>query len=109
MPAESRIAIRVKPGASRTTVGGEYGAPAPGSGQGDGNGRGSGSLVVAVKERAVDGKATAAALTALAKALGVPPRTVRLVAGAAARDKIVAIEDPPPDLAARIEALRAAR
>jgi uncharacterized protein len=113
MPAESRIAIRVKPGAGRTTVGGEYGAPASGSGGGDGNGRGSasgtGRLVVAVKERAVDGKATAAALTALAKALGVPPRTVRLVAGAAARDKIVAIEDPPPDLAARIEALRAAR
>lgn len=65
--------------------------------------------MVAVRERAVDGKATAAALTALAQALGVPSRTLRLVSGAAARDKIVAIADPPPDLAARIEALRGRR
>ena len=98
LPAESKIVIRVKPGAARTRVGGEYAGPAYG-GQG-------GSLVVAVRERAVDGKATAAALAALAEALGVPPRTLRLVSGAASRDKIIAIADPPPDLAARIEALR---
>lgn len=68
-----------------------------------------GSLIVAVRERAVDGKATAAALAALAQVLDVPARSLRLVAGAAGRDKIVAVTDPPPDLAARLDALRAAR
>lgn len=125
-----RIQIRVKPGASRTAVGGEYGAPVAGRSDGgdavsgggghdggradtdgavrDGDG-GGGSLVVAVQERAVDGKATAAALTALAKALRIAPRTVRLVSGATSRDKIVAVDDPPSDLAARVQALRGAR
>ena len=101
MPAEARIVIRVKPGAARTEVGGEYG--------GASFGRSGGSLVVAVRERAVDGKATAAALAALAQALGVPARTLRLVTGAASRDKIIAIEDPPPDLEAKVQALRTAR
>jgi uncharacterized protein YggU (UPF0235/DUF167 family) len=96
---EPRIVVRVKPGAARTRVGGEYGGPAFG---------GAGSLVVAVRERAVDGKATAAALAALAEALGVPAWTLRLVSGATGRDKIIAIADPPPDLADRIAALRAA-
>jgi uncharacterized protein YggU (UPF0235/DUF167 family) len=89
----ARLAIRVKPGAGRTKVAGAYGA--------------QGALVVAVPERAVDGKATAAALKALAAALGVPGRAVRLVSGATSRDKIVEIEDPPGDLAARLDALRA--
>ncbi len=92
-----RIAIRVKPGASRTKVGGAYGAA-------DGA---EGALVVAVQERAVDGKATAAALRALAAALGVPGRGVRLVSGATSRDKIVEILDPPAGLEELLRGLRA--
>jgi uncharacterized protein YggU (UPF0235/DUF167 family) len=72
-----RISIRVRPGASRTSVGGSY----------------DGALVVRVSERAVDGKATAAALTAVAKALGVPIRDVTLVAGATSRTKTVEVPD----------------
>jgi uncharacterized protein YggU (UPF0235/DUF167 family) len=98
-----RVAIRVKPGASRTRVGGTYGGTHGADGAHD---EGS-ALVVAVSERAVDGKATEAALRALAAALGVPGRSIRLVSGAASRAKIVEIHDPPGDLAARLNALRA--
>ncbi|WP_034277695.1 DUF167 domain-containing protein [Actinospica robiniae] len=87
-----RLGIRVKPGAARTRAGGSYGD--------------AGALVVAVTERAVDGKATAAALAALARALGVPRAAVTLVSGATSRDKVVRVEHPPADLADRIRALR---
>ena len=94
-----RVAIRVKPGASRTKVGGTYGAD---------HARGAeGALVVAVQERAVEGKATNAALKALAAALGVPGRKIRLVSGATSRDKIVEILDPPAGLAQLLDGLRA--
>ncbi len=86
-----RIAIRVRPGASRTRVGGAHGD----------------RLVVAVTARAVDGAATAAALAALADALGVRPRHVTLVAGATSRDKVVEVSDEVVDAAvhARLAAL----
>ena len=87
-----RLAVRVKPGAARGRVGGSYGD--------------TGALVVAVTERAVDGKATAAALRALAKALGVSRSAVTLVSGATSRDKVVQVDDPPADFAGRVEALR---
>jgi hypothetical protein len=48
-----------------------------------------GALVVRVSARAVDGKATAAALAAVAAAFGVRPHEVTLVSGAASRMKIV--------------------
>jgi uncharacterized protein YggU (UPF0235/DUF167 family) len=48
-----------------------------------------GALVVRVSARAVDGKATAAALAAVAKAFGVRPQAVVLVSGATSRMKIV--------------------
>lgn len=92
-----RIAVRVKAGASRTRVGGVY----PGCVYGD-----DGALIVAVQERAVDGKATEAALRALARALGVPRRCVTLVAGAASRDKLVSVEAPPDSLIGRLAVLR---
>ncbi len=87
-----RVAIRVRPGASRTSVGGLHGD----------------RLVVAVTARAVDGAATEAALRALADALGVRPRHVRLVSGATSRDKLVDVEDDAADdLVERLERLRA--
>jgi hypothetical protein len=102
-----RIAIRVKPGASRTKVGGTYPPQADGDGA-DGSGHvPEGALVVAVQERAVDGKATAAALKALADALGVPGRKIRLISGSTSRDKLVEVLDPPTGLRQRLDGLRA--
>lgn len=72
-----RVTVRVKPGSARPGVGGSYGD----------------ALVVAVRERAVNGKATQAALDALASAIGCARRDVRLVTGAASRTKIVEIPD----------------
>ncbi|MBI1377527.1 MAG: DUF167 domain-containing protein [Frankiales bacterium] len=95
MPASHRLAVRVRPGASRTRVGGWYGEAAAGSA----------ALVVAVGARAVDGAATEAVLAAVAEALGVRRRQVVLVHGRTSRDKLLEILDPPPDVAARIEAL----
>ncbi len=71
----ARIPIRVKPGASRARVGGAHGD----------------RLVVAVSARAVDGKATEAALDAVADAFGARRRQVRLASGATSRDKVVEI------------------
>lgn len=94
MPAPLRVAVRVRPGASRTRVGGAYG---------DGP---DAPLVVAVTARAVDGAATEAVLRAVADAVGVRARQVLLVHGATSRDKLVEIIDPPEDAAARVSALR---
>jgi uncharacterized protein YggU (UPF0235/DUF167 family) len=92
--AEARVLLRVRPGASRTAVGGCYPGP-----------RGP-ALVVAVTARAVDGRATEAALRAVAAALGVRPAAVALVSGGTSRDKIVAVDPAPADLADRLAALR---
>jgi uncharacterized protein YggU (UPF0235/DUF167 family) len=79
------IAIRVKPGASRTAVGGSHAGPyGP-------------ALIVAVGARPVDGKATEAALKALAGALLVRPSALRLKAGAASRDKLVELPERLPE------------
>jgi uncharacterized protein YggU (UPF0235/DUF167 family) len=83
---ELRVPIRVRPGAARPRVGGAYDGP---------RGR---ALVVAVAARAVDGRATEAALRAVAEALEVPRRAVTLVSGATSRDKLVAIARPPARL-----------
>ncbi|MGY4643293.1 DUF167 domain-containing protein [Cellulomonas sp. URHB0016] len=88
-----RVALRVRPGASRTSVGGLHGD----------------RLVVAVTARAVDGAATDAALRALADALGVRHRHVTLVSGATSRDKVVEVaEGAVADLPARLDRLRGA-
>jgi uncharacterized protein YggU (UPF0235/DUF167 family) len=88
------LAIRVRPGSSRTAVGGRYDGPyGP-------------ALVVAVQAPAVDGRATEAAVRAVADALGVKPRAVRVKAGQTSRDKLLEIADPPRDLAQRVETLR---
>jgi uncharacterized protein len=81
-----RIAIRVKPGSARPGVGGEH----------------AGALVVAVRARAVDGKATEAALAAVARAFGVRRSAVRLVSGAASRIKVVDIDAGDPQVLAAL-------
>lgn len=88
------IPVRVRPGASRTKVGGSYAGPL------------GSALVVAVTAPAVDGRATEAARKALAAALRVRPADVRLRAGAASRDKLFEVDDPPADLGDRVSALR---
>jgi uncharacterized protein len=63
------------------------------------------ALVVSVTARAVDGKATEAALRAVAAAFDVRRRDVSLVTGAASRDKVVEIDGADRDLADRRDAL----
>lgn len=67
--------MRVRPGASRTRVGGRWG---------DGE-----VLGVAVGARAVDGAATAAVCAAVAQAFGVRARDVTVVAGERSRTKVL--------------------
>jgi uncharacterized protein YggU (UPF0235/DUF167 family) len=62
-------------------------------------------LVVSVTARPVDGRATAAALEAVAGALGVRPRAVTLVTGSASRTKVVSVEGEEDELAARLAAV----
>ena len=82
-----RVVVRVRPGARLTAVGGSYG----------------GALVIRVRERAVDGQATAAARVALADALGLRLADVTLLSGATSRTKTYGV----PDSAARtVERLR---
>lgn len=61
--------------------------------------------MVAVREPAVDGRATQAVLAAVAQALGLPRSRVLLRTGERSRDKLLSIVDPPADLADRVRAL----
>ena len=85
--SDVRISIRVRPGARASEVGGTH----------------DGALVVRVRERAEGGRATNAALQALAEALDVRRRDVVLIAGATSRVKLV---DVPDSADARVTALR---
>lgn len=71
-----RVVVRVRPGASRTVVGGSQ----------------DGALIVRVGAQAVEGQATQAALRAMAKAFGVRRRAVTLVSGATSRTKVVDVQ-----------------
>ncbi len=68
-----RVTIRVRPGSGRIQVGGEH----------------AGALLVRVTAPAVDGRATEAALAAVASAFGVRRRAVTLVSGATSRTKVI--------------------
>ena len=81
-----RITIWVKPGSARPGAGGEH----------------DGALVVRVSARAVDGKATEAALAAVAGSFGVRRSAVRLVSGASSRTKIVDIDAGDPRILAAL-------
>jgi len=69
--------------------------------------RADGEAVLRLRVAAVPdkGKANAAAVALLAKALGVPKSAIRLVAGETARSKVVEIAGDGPSLAARLEQL----
>jgi uncharacterized protein (TIGR00251 family) len=84
-----RVAIRVRPGASNAGVGGTI----------------AGRLQVRVNAPAVDGRATDAALRAVADAFGVRPAAVTLVSGPTTRDKLVQIQGDEVALQARLTAL----
>jgi uncharacterized protein YggU (UPF0235/DUF167 family) len=90
------VAIRVKPNSARTRVGGHHDGPyGP-------------ALVVAVNAPAVDGRATDAALRAVAKALRLRLADVSLKAGPTSRDKLIEVAAAPADLTERVNALRGA-
>jgi len=84
-----RITVRVRPGSARPGVGGNH----------------DGALVVRVSERATDGRATAAALAAVAAAFGVRRHAVTLVAGASSRTKVVDVAGADPAALGRLLAL----
>lgn len=88
-----RFAVRARPGARRTAVGGRWDGP------------GGPALVVAVAAPAADGKANTAVLAALAAAFGVRPRQLVIVAGERGRDKVVELTGAPADAADRLRAL----
>ncbi len=94
--ANATIAVRVKPVASVASVGGSYPGP-----YGD-------ALIVSVNAPAVDGRANDAVVRAVAAALGLRPSAVTVRTGATARNKLLSIADPPPDLASRIRRLSGA-
>ena len=77
------IFVRVRPGASRTRVGGSYGDTP--------------CLVVAVSAPPVDGAANESVVRAVAAALSLHPRQVRLKSGATSRTKVLAIEADDSD------------
>jgi uncharacterized protein YggU (UPF0235/DUF167 family) len=73
-----RIAVRARPGSSRTKVGGAYGPDE--------------QLIVAVNAAAVDGKANDAIVRAVADALDLPRRSITIAAGHTSRSKILDID-----------------
>jgi uncharacterized protein YggU (UPF0235/DUF167 family) len=62
-------------------------------------------LRIAVAEAPEGGRASRAACTALASALGIAPSAVRLVAGATSRQKLLHVAGDPAELGARLAAL----
>jgi uncharacterized protein len=87
-----RVAIRVRPGSSHERVRGT--TP-------------QGELQVWVHAPAADGRATEAALRAVADALAVRRSSVRLLRGATSRVKLVEVDGDPAGLLRRLDELRA--
>jgi len=91
-----RVSVRVKPGASRTKVGGRYGEASAGH---------AAVLIVLVAQRAVDGAATEAVLRAVAKAFGLRRADVELVKGWTSRTKVLELRGEEHGLSARLAQL----
>ena len=83
-----RVEVHVRPNASTRVVGGDY----------------DGALIVRVAEPPEAGRATEAALRAVAAEIGLPRRSVTLLRGATTRRKLLEIEASPVD-ARRIQAV----
>ena len=90
-----KVAVRVRPGARNDSVAGRWDGP-----------RGP-ALLVAVRARAVDGKANAAVLEALSEAFSLPKSAVELVSGHRGRDKVFELAGDPTVLAPRFAVLLA--
>jgi len=75
-----RLEIHVRPNAAQTVVGGTY----------------DGALLVRVTERAERGRATDAALGAVADALAIPRSAVVLIRGATSHRKLIEVSVPEP-------------
>ena len=91
-----RVSVRVKPGSSRTKVGGRYGEESGGH---------AGVLIVRVGARAVEGAATEAALLAVAQAFGLRRADVDLVGGLTARTKVLELRGEERSLSTRLAQL----
>lgn len=91
-----RLSVRVRPGASRTVVGGRYGDAAADSPD---------VLCVAVTAPAVDGAATGAVVQAVATAFSLPRRAVSLVTGKTSRTKVLELHGNPRELQQRLREL----
>lgn len=91
-----RVSVRVKPGASRTRVGGHYGEESGGHGA---------VLIVRVGARAVEGAATEAVLKAVAKAFGLRRADVDLVGGLTSRTKVLELRGEELGLSTRLAQL----
>ncbi len=89
-----RFAVRVRPGSSRTAVGGRYDGPL------------GPALIVAVSAPAVDGRANTATVRALATALRVRTGDLVLRSGAGTRDKLFEITTSEAGLDQRVRELR---
>lgn len=76
VPGGVRFDLRVSPRASRDAIGGTH----------------DGALRVRITAPPVEGKANAAIVKALAKALGVPMRAVTLVSGETSKTKRVQVD-----------------
>ncbi len=64
-----------------------------------------GRLRIAVTAAPEDGKANRAVIDVLAKSLGVPARTIEVIAGATSREKTLRITGDPAALATKLGAL----
>lgn len=93
-----RVSVRVKPGASRTKVGGQYGEPTADQVP---------VLIVFVAQRAVEGAANAGVIKAVAKAFRLRRADVELVRGQTSRTKVLELHGDEPDLVARLAELLA--
>jgi uncharacterized protein (TIGR00251 family) len=86
-----RLVIRVRPGASRSSVGGLREA----------------ALLVSVTAPAVDGRATEAAVAAVAHAFGLRRRAVSVISGTRSRTKVLELDGDEAELARRLRQLQA--
>jgi uncharacterized protein len=91
MASETRLSVRVAPGATRSAVVGRHGS----------------GWKLRVSAPPVDGRANEAVERLLADTLGVPPRDVEIVSGHGGRDKTVALAGiDPAETERRLELAR---